>query len=1015
MADKQQLNGADGPVQNESSAQGAEYASQREQPQDRSRAPGADDEKRTAFPVVGIGASAGGLEAFKNFLSHAPTDGGTAFVLVQHLSADHRSSLAELAQRHTQMEVSEVQDGMEVLPDRVYIIPPGKHMDIMDGRLHLMKPPDHGSPRLPIDHFFRSLADDQNEQSICVILSGTGSDGTVGLKAIKEAGGMAVVQDPDTADYEGMPRSALETGLVDYVLPPEEIGQQLLRYVRHAFGPPEKRVSVSSAKPDTSLQKVFILLRNEVGHEFSHYKKSSIRRRIERRMAVNQVGELDEYVQYLRDNREEVRQLFRELLISVTGFFRDEDAFEALEEQVIPCLFREPVDESIRVWVPGCATGEEAYSIAILLREEMERIKKSFDVRVFATDIDSDAIATARAALYPDGIAADVSPERLDRFFSREDNVFRVNKTIRDMLIFAEQNVFGDPPFSDTDLISCRNLLIYMDSELQTKVLGLFHYSLRPDGFLFLGTSESIGQFDDLFETMDQKNNIFQRQDATDKPKYPVAFPSLALSETAIGGKTLGTGQREEEDNIRTVAERTLLDHYAPPSAIVRRNGEALYFHGRTGRYLEPAPGEATFHIERMAREGLRLPLTTALHRATSEGEPVHYRSIQVDTNGGQRTIDLTVTPIDRAAGVDHLFLVAFEEVRPKATEESDEMAEAAAGEDPRVQHLEQELRTKEDRLQTTIEELETSNEELRSANEELQSSNEELQSTNEELETSQEELQSVNEELRTANAQLEEKMEELKKANDDIKNMLTGTGVGTVFLDEELNVRRFTPEATKVLNLIHGDVGRPINHVSSTLTDYDRLTEDARHVVDTLEPKEREVQTKTGDWYLLRILPYRTERNVIEGVVITFVDVTSLKEAKDEVTSLQEEKQGVEAARGYAQRIMETVREPLLILNSDLTVVSANRAFYETLEMNEEEVKYASLFDLGEGEWDTPELRELLEKILPQETVLHAYEVKQNFLGVGERRMVLNAQELARGAGDERLILLAFADVSEV
>jgi two-component system CheB/CheR fusion protein len=580
------------------------------------------------------------------------------------------------------------------------------------------------------------------------------------------------------------------------------------------------------------------------------------------------------------------------------------------------------------------------------------------------------------------------------------------------MIIFAEQNVFADPPFSDVDLISCRNLLIYVDSELQEKVLSLFHYALRSEGYLFLGTSESIGQFDNIFEIVDKAHKIFQRRDDVAGGRPVVTFPSLVLEETEIEEGTR-TG-RQVEENVRMVAERALLNRFAPPSAIVDAGGQVVYFHGRTGQYLEPAPGEASLDVERMAREGLRLPLSAALRRARSEDEPVRYQRVGVKTNGGRRTIDLTVTPVEKPADAGRLFLIAFEDVTSEAEEEIEIAARTADDDDVDVEQLEQELRAKEERLQTTIEELETTNEELKSANEELQSSNEELQSTNEELETSQEELRSVNEELRTANADLQEKMEELQQANDDIRNMLGGTGVGTVFLDEELNVRRFTPEATDVLNLIDGDLGRPISHVSSSLVDYDRLAEDARHVLDTLEPREREVRTESGDWYLLRVMPYRTAENVVEGVVMTFVDVTSLREAEEEVSSLQDQKREIEAARDYAQRIVETVREPLVILDADLCVVSVNQAFYRTFEMEEENVENASLFDLGKGEWDTPELRELLEEILPQETVLHDYEVKQDFRDVGERRMLLNARELVSDGEDQRLILLAFTEVAE-
>jgi two-component system CheB/CheR fusion protein len=687
-------------------------------------------------------------------------------------------------------------------------------------------------------------------------------------------------------------------------------------------------------------------------------------------------------------------------LITVTNFFRDPEAFQALEEEVIPRLLERPADQPVRVWVPGCATGEEAYSIAILLREQMEQMQKIFEeVQIFATDIDSEAIEKARAGVYPDGIAADVSPKRLSRFFTQQNSAYHVNKTIRDMLIFAEQNVIGDPPFSRIDLISCRNLLIYLDSKLQKEVLPLFHYSLRSDGFLFLGTSESVGEFTDLFETVDSKHRIFQCQEPAVARRPLLDFPTPPLLEGAAAADVPGAGEVEEEVGFREVVEQSLLQHHTPSCALVDDKGEVLYFHGRTGKYLEPAPGEATLNVLRMAREGLKLELTTALRKAREQGQPVHYRDLKVKLNDDYQPINLTVRPVKEPSNMRGVFLVLFEDVAPgEDVEIVEKTGEPIEDKDRRIAQLERELRAKEEYLQTTVEELETSNEELKSTNEELQSSNEELQSTNEELETAKEEAQSINEELRTVNAELEQKVEELTQVNNDIKNLLAGTGVGTIFLDEHLCIQRFTPAAAEVMNLIQADVGRPVGHITSNLVGYDDLIEDAQQVLDTLQPVEREVRIEGGDWYMLRIRPYRTQQNAIEGVVLTFVDVTELKRAEREM----------EAARDYAQSIVETVREPLVILDADLRVDSANRSFYQTFQTAPEEAEGKLLYELGEGQWDIPELRELLEEILPRETVFNDYEVELDFAGLGRRTMLLNAREVRRVEGKERLILLA-------
>jgi two-component system CheB/CheR fusion protein len=867
----------------------------------------ATNEKTPAgFPIVGIGASAGGLAAFEAFFSGMPadTDPNMAFVLVQHLAPDHKSILTDLIRRYTRMQVFEVEDGMKVLPNCAYIIPPNRDMAFINGTLQLMEPAAPRGQRLPIDFFFRSLAQDQRERAIGIVLSGTGSDGTLGVRAIKGEGGMVMAQNPASTEYDGMPRSAIGTGLVDYELPPAEMPAQIIAYVAHALGKLQHTGTIPAPKAENALKKIFILLRTQTGHDFSQYKLSTINRRIERRMAVNQIASIEEYVKYLQQTPAEVETLFRDMLIGVTNFFRDPAAFKIMEEQIIPKLFVGRGEESaIRIWVPGCSTGEEAYSLAILLAERQEAMKRSFKVQIFATDIDSQAIATARAGLYPTSISADISQERLKRFFGSESDgsAYRIHKTIRDMLVFSEQNVVKDPPFSKLDLISCRNLLIYMGGELQKKIMPLFHYALNPGGYLFLGTSETIGDFDDLFAVHDRKQKIYQRKadfHSAGRANLGRFLPPMTAIDAVLPKQT-GKTTILKILPLRELTEQALLKQVAPAGALVNGNGDILYLHGRTGLYLEPSPGEAgTSNILKMAREGLKPDLTTALHKAVAIKDIVRQNGVRVKTNGDFTTINLTIRPVatgaadvtqGRPAALPEapLYLVILEEApvirqtSPGAKHITGARAhgvKAAA----RIAALQQELRAKEEYLQAANEELETSNEELKSSNEEMQSVNEELQSTNEELETSKEELQSVNEELATVNAELQTKVGDLSKANNDMNNLLAGTGIATVFVDHQLHILRFTPTATRIINLIQSDIGRPVAHIVNNLKGYDRLTADVKVVLDNLIPQEVEVQTIEDKWYTMRIQPYRTMDNVIEGAVITFVDITEMRKAQE-------------------------------------------------------------------------------------------------------------------------------------
>jgi len=831
----------------------------------------------SGFPIVGVGASAGGLEALERFLGNMPSDSGMAFVLVTHLAPSHVSMLPDLLKRHTKIEVVQAEDGMKVKPNRVHIIPPNTDMAIMKGALLLSPPLEARGLRLPVDHFFRSLAEDQRERAICVILSGNGTDGTLGLKAIKAECGMAMVQEPNSAKYDGMPRSAIDTGLVDYILPPEKMPQQLILYATHAGGPPKVPAVVSDALP-ASLQKIFVMLRSQTGHDFAHYKRNTICRRIERRMHVHQIENINDYLRYLQQTPREADILFKELLIGVTSFFRDPEAFKVLKQHLLKALKERPKDHVLRIWVPGCSGGEEVYSLAILLQECMAELNRTFKVQIFGTDLDNDAIQTARAGLYPASIAGDMSPQRLKRYFMKEeDNTYRISKDIREMVVFAFQNVIKDPPFTKIDLLSCRNLLIYLDADLQRRLLPIFHYALRPNGLLFLGTSESVGSFLDLFSLLDKKWKIFKRKESSFSAEAIVGFPSEAVKPPVPEAEA----RKEQKIKIVSVAEQLLLERYAPPCVLINQEGNILYTHGRTGKYLELAQGQARLKVVEMAREGLKHELAAGIRKATATQSGLSLQNLQVKTDGGVQRINVSLKPVRGGPAGEPLLLILFEQQEnPKPLPSK---TQGRAKQDSRVAVLEQDLRSSRESLQTTIEELETSNEELRSTNEELQSTNEELQSTNEELETSKEEMQSLNEELVTVNTELQGKIDELSMASSDLKNLLDSTKIGTIFLDGQLHLKRFTPEAKRVVNLIPSDVGRPLGDISLNMEDVD-LVDDAQKVLDTLVFREREVKTKDGQYFLMRMMPYRTSERVIDGVVMTFTNLTEHKQLEGQL-----------------------------------------------------------------------------------------------------------------------------------
>ena len=939
------------------------------------------------FVIAALGASAGGLEPLETFFKHMPADAGIAFVIVQHLAPDHPTALPELLGRHTGMPVEQAQNNMQVVPNRVYVIPPNATLTIEKGTLGVPTPAEARGSRTPIDGFFNSLAEDRGEHAVCIMLSGTGTDGTLGLRAIKEYGGMAMAQTLDSAKYDAIIRSAISTGLVDHVLPVEEMPAKLLDYAAYLVSANGNgALDGVRAQIAANMGKVHAILRRRAGHDFSEYKENTIARRLERRMKALQIETVEQYVQTLERQPEEADRLFNDLLIGVTQFFRDREAFEALQADVIPKLFEgKGAGDQVRACVMGCSTGEEAYSVAILLSEHASTLANAPKIQVFATDIDEGSLTTARKGRYPASVAEHVGAERLARFFEKQDGGWQVSRELRDIVLFSSHSFIKDPPFSRLDLISCRNVMIYLGQELQRKLIPLFHYALRPGGYLFLGPSESAASHKELFGTVDKKHRIFQRKETLPRPV--VTFPLAEVSRPKQpGARPL---PEAEERDLPKRLERIILQRYRPACVTVKENGDALYFSGRLNDYLEQPTGSPDVNVVNMAREGLRIPLRTALHRAATARERVVQKQISVQRNGGFSQVDLTVEPITEFHAAN-LYMVVFEETISSAPQQA-AAPTSDAGSEETIRHLEDELRSAQEHAQAMFEELESSNEELKSANEEYQS-------TNEELETSKEELQSFNEELQTVNTEISRKSAELDHANSDLQNLLNSTEIATIFLDAELRIKSFTPAAGAVFRLIAGDAGRPITDLAAQFADVDFLP-DIRETLRTLKGRERQLAGIGGRHYQLRVLPYRTVKNVIGGVVLTFTDVTQAKQAAELVDD----------AKTYAEDIVDTIGVPLLVLDAGLRVRSANAAFYETFQVTPAETLNIP-FD---RQWNIPELSRLLGEVISANKKIEDFEVQHDFPAIGRKILMLDARQIRQNRDSQPLILLAIEDVT--
>lgn len=926
--------------------------------------------------IVAVAASAGGLKTLKPLFMHSSPHTNIAYVVITPLSREHLSILPELLQQYTTMTVLPIMNNQTVQAGCIYVLPPGKNVSIQAGRLQLIEQAVHTPPKMPIDFFLCSLAKDQGHKGICIILSGMGHDGSLGLRTLREHGALVLAQTAKSALYEGMPKSAIDTGLVDYILLPEDMFAFIIKYIAHLH---DKTIKLEASISD-EINQILKLVKTHTGHDFSQYKPNTVFRRIQKRLSLLQLQNLSAYLTYLQYNPSETVLLLKKLLINVTNFFRNPCAFEALKHVLLDTLLKDrPAGEGIRIWIPGCATGEEAYSIAIILQECMSVLKKDLNVQIFGTDIDKEAIEIARAGIFPASIDLEISAERLSHYFIKKDDSYQVKGKIRKMILFAEQNVITDPPFTRLDLLSCRNLLIYFNAFLQKKILSLFHYTLNPGGILFLGTSETIGSARNLFSMPDKKWKIFKRHDSESSLKTVMDLRMNQPSELR-DIKMIEKNPHEGEHNLSNLVKHILLKNHTPACVIIDEKGIIIYAYGKTSKFLEFATGEVKLHFMDMVRTELKSQLFAAVQQAIAQQKENTFKELRI--TGEEGFIEVKVRPIIEANVFKRkLVLIIFEE---KTTPAQTVLKKKKRDPEKNIP-LELELQYTKESLQTTIEELETSNQELKSSNEAVQFTNEELQSINEELETSKEELQSLNEKLTTMNVELENRIEQLSSTHDDIRNLLDNTEIATIFLDKDLCIKHFTPKATEIINLIATDIGRPISHIVSNLQ-YEKLLEDARSVLNTLEPKTTEGIDKSGRWYLIRIIPYRTITHIIDGVVVTFLNIHAQKQAENKLTTLSMD---LTQAKNLNQVLLNAIPSPALIINEKNEIVAMNARFTQQSGSASNTLIGQSIYQCA-LQWDMHTLPELLEP-LAQNPVIEHYK-----LNVGNNHcMEVNAHKI--------------------
>ncbi|MEG4393883.1 chemotaxis protein CheB [Microcoleus sp. BROC3] len=961
------------------------------------------------FPVVGIGASAGGLEAFIELLSHLPIDTGMAFVIIQHMLPTQESLLSEILARSTQMPVHEVVSGMPVAPNQVYVIPPNVSMTIEGGVLKLTPRGRGRGMFMSVDTFLVSLASERRNKAIGVVLSGGDGDGAQGLKAIKAAGGITFAQSQGSAQVSSMPNTAVATGQVDFILTPEKIAQKIADIGRHPYiadrPATESTASEDAIQNQDAIATIYSLLRAATGVDFTHYKQTTLKRRMHRRMLLYKLERIEDYAEYLKNTPTEVTALYHDVLIHVTSFFRDPESFNALSSKVFPEIVKDKSPQTpIRIWVAGCSTGEEAYSIAICLLEFLADRGTNLPIQIYATDISESAIAQARRAFYTPAQVADISPQRLHRFFVQVEGGYQIAQPVRELCVFAKQNLIGDPPFSRMDLITCRNVLIYLGPPLQKKLLPIFHYGLRPAGFLLLGTSETVGDFSELFALLDKKNKIYTKKLLSHWLSMDLTASNYAV--TAINFPPLLT-ESFNEIEIEKQADRIVLNHYAPVGVVINTAKEILQFRGQTNAYLEPSPGRASFNLLRMAKEGLRVELRTAIEQASQHQLPVAREGVQIRESDRIRQVKINVIPFPTGAAAKNYFLVLFQDeppipAMPAAANDVTLNSDPLQGESLEIARLQQELKTTKDHLQSIVQEHQAANQDLRAANEEILSNNEELQSTNEELETAKEEIQATNEELNTINDELQRRNLESTQVSNDLQNLLGTINIPILMLGGDLRIRQFTPAIESIFNLISSDVGRCLSDITHKLI-LPELEPMILEVIRTLNVKVQEVQDREGRWYDLHIRPYRTIDHKIDGAVVMLVDINDLKVSAQQLTE----------AKNYAETIVETVREPLLVLDLNLRAITANRSFYETFQMMPIHTEHHSIFDICNRQWNIPKLRSLLEEILAGKTEFQDLEVEHDFEPIGHKIMRLNARKMPP-IGDTQMILLAIDDITE-